>query len=211
MPIVARSSMQATAKDVVQLGDRVSVPGLDSTCRRFVWQVQARPLRLAEGYRFGVMSSSDLSPICTSDEALRRVAQLTDALGLGLDPQSVRPVAALQRLGVETNQSCEGHADHSLPYPWIQVEMAACDRLALLLGQYPLPGWDVCRGRLLPTVVLEKGSNDVDIAFSLLPRTTADMQALGAVTDHQHRAVLIERLPEHQAQLARWADQLLAL
>ena len=50
-----------------------------------------------------------------------RVATFTDKLGTPLDPGIKETVIALNLLGLQTVQSCEGHLDHGCPYPWVTV------------------------------------------------------------------------------------------
>lgn len=155
--------------------------------------------------------SETLRPVCSRAEAIEQTRQLSDALGRGMDPQIILPVAAVQRLGIPTHQSCQGHPDRALPYPWIQLHRRSEQQMTLLLQQHPLPDWILIRGRLLPARALEHGDTDVDIAFSLLPQTSPPMRELGARTNRQLRAELIGRLPAYQAQLQAWAEQLLEL
>ncbi len=44
-----------------------------------------------------------------------------DALGMGIDPQIKKTVIVLNLLGFKTTQSCEGHIDRALPYPWVRI------------------------------------------------------------------------------------------
>jgi hypothetical protein len=53
-----------------------------------------------------------------------RVAEVKDGLGRPIDAGIVEPVIALNLLGVNTTQSCEGHTtneEHGKAYPWIDV------------------------------------------------------------------------------------------
>ncbi len=54
-------------------------------------------------------------------EMRERVATFTDKLGTPLDPGIEETVIALNLLGLQTVQSCEGHLDHGCPYPWVTV------------------------------------------------------------------------------------------
>lgn len=54
-------------------------------------------------------------------EMRERVTTFTDKLGTPLDPGIEETVIALNLLGLETVQSCEGHLDHGCPYPWVTV------------------------------------------------------------------------------------------
>ena len=65
------------------------------------------------------------------------VAHWTDGLGMPIDPKIKETVIALNIMGFETSQSCEGHADRGLPHPWIhfnvydeefeELKKTACD------------------------------------------------------------------------------------
>ena len=46
-----------------------------------------------------------------------------------LDPRIEAIVLALNDCGVRTTQSCEGHLERALPYPWVRIEEA--DRASL--------------------------------------------------------------------------------
>lgn len=47
---------------------------------------------------------------------------ITDALGKRIDPAIRGTVVALRVHGFATQGSCEGHLDHGLPYPWVDIE-----------------------------------------------------------------------------------------
>ncbi len=49
----------------------------------------------------------------------KKVASWGDALGMGIDPKIKKAVIVLNLLGFETQQSCQGHMDWGLPYPWV--------------------------------------------------------------------------------------------
>src|SRR5579864_6767791 len=56
-------------------------------------------------------------------EAKRReIDQITDALGLGIDEDIKETVVAFNMLGFNTSASCEGHLDHGLSTPFIDIE-----------------------------------------------------------------------------------------
>jgi hypothetical protein len=57
--------------------------------------------------------------------ALLALEQLTDRTGKGLDAGIKESVAALMAHGFPTIQSCEGHLDWGLPYPWIEIRAPA--------------------------------------------------------------------------------------
>lgn len=47
---------------------------------------------------------------------------VTDAMGCPIDEGILETVVGLNLLGLPTCQSCEGHLDEGLPYPWIDFE-----------------------------------------------------------------------------------------
>ena len=51
----------------------------------------------------------------------KKVASWGDALGMGIDPQIKKMVIILNLLDFKTMQSCEGHMDWGLPYPWVRM------------------------------------------------------------------------------------------
>lgn len=51
-----------------------------------------------------------------------RFLHVTDRLGKKIDTGIFETVVALNVLGVETLQSCEGHIGWGVPYPWINVQ-----------------------------------------------------------------------------------------
>src|SRR4051812_35177425 len=53
------------------------------------------------------------------EEKFKRVA---DRLGRPIDDGIFKTVVALNVLGISTRMSCEGHLDHGLPYPWVDIE-----------------------------------------------------------------------------------------
>lgn len=68
-------------------------------------------------------------------EVGERVAHLVDKLGRGIDPHIVDTVIALNALGIETSQSCEGHLDHGRPYPWITFDVREAAHVFLQSGE----------------------------------------------------------------------------
>jgi hypothetical protein len=50
-----------------------------------------------------------------------QAAHVTDRLGKEIDPGIKRTVVALMALGFQTSASCEGHLDHGLRGPWIDI------------------------------------------------------------------------------------------
>lgn len=51
---------------------------------------------------------------------------LTDRLGCPIDEGILEMVVALNLLGFQTCQSCEGHLDEGHPYPWIDFHTGEC-------------------------------------------------------------------------------------
>ncbi len=56
------------------------------------------------------------------EEAEAFVRCITDGLGCSIDEGILEVVVALNLLGFPTCQSCEGHLDDGLPYPWVDFE-----------------------------------------------------------------------------------------
>src|SRR5690242_19011183 len=54
-------------------------------------------------------------------EVSQQVARLTDRLGCGIDPGILETVVALTILGIHTLASCEGHLDHGIAAPWVDI------------------------------------------------------------------------------------------
>lgn len=46
-----------------------------------------------------------------------------------LDPRIEGVVVALNNAGVRTTQSCEGHLERALPYPWVRIIEQDCEAL----------------------------------------------------------------------------------
>ncbi len=54
-------------------------------------------------------------------EMRMHVSNLTDKLGMPIDPGIFETVVVFNLLGLQTFQSCEGHLAHGCPYPWVMV------------------------------------------------------------------------------------------
>jgi hypothetical protein len=52
-------------------------------------------------------------------------AEIKDNLGKGIDSGIFDTVVALKALDISTTASCEGHLEHGLAFPWIDVEAPA--------------------------------------------------------------------------------------
>ncbi len=55
------------------------------------------------------------------NEVAAYMAKITDKLGMPIDSGIFDCIIALNVLGIPTSQSCEGHLDHGLAYPWISL------------------------------------------------------------------------------------------
>lgn len=55
------------------------------------------------------------------EETAERFRKTTDKLGKSIDEGIFETVVALNVLGITTRQSCQGHLEWGLPYPWIDI------------------------------------------------------------------------------------------
>jgi hypothetical protein len=62
------------------------------------------------------------------DELAKKFSRFTDRIGMPIDEGIFETVVALNALDIPTSMSCEGHLDHGLPYPWIDVNTFICER-----------------------------------------------------------------------------------
>ena len=62
------------------------------------------------------MSKSDLWT-----KKIEDLKNVGDKLGMGIDKKIIEVVAVLNLMDIKTTQSCEGHLDRALPYPWVQI------------------------------------------------------------------------------------------
>jgi hypothetical protein len=104
-----------------------------------------------------------LRPVMSSAVALSSAAAYKDKLGLEMDPQIIRPVAALNRFGVETIMSCQGHLDRALPFPWIMIPSSHVENTQMLIAT--LPYWTIVPNKLQPIF----GGKDTFPLNSLVP------------------------------------------
>lgn len=144
-----------------------------------------------------------LAPVLRPSKARARARRIPD-----LDPEIAEPVAALQRYGILTLQSCQGHAQRGLPYPWVQIHPQHAPRLDALLIQAPLNGFGVHRGvggpRLQPILrVLPTREGMLSV---MEPDWLAEQ---GIEPDADERARLLITLTEHQRLFTSWAMELL--
>jgi len=90
---------------------------------------------------------TDVTRTRTWREVTRRLRAVTDGNGMPIDAGIVKTCVILNVLGFTTQMSCEGHLDHSLPYPWVRLisveaeafyaHARACTERASVLGQEP--------------------------------------------------------------------------
>lgn len=64
------------------------------------------------------------------DEIAAEVDQITDRLGKPIDPGIRETVIGLMASGFDTEQSCEGHLDHGIPAPWVDIGVKVPDDVA---------------------------------------------------------------------------------
>ncbi|MGH2508234.1 MAG: hypothetical protein ACRDHZ_12645 [Ktedonobacteraceae bacterium] len=69
-----------------------------------------------------VQDAQELAWPSTWDEAEAFARRLVDGMGYPIDEGILKTVVALNLLGLCTSQSCEGHLDDDLPYPWIDLD-----------------------------------------------------------------------------------------
>ncbi|EFH81221.1 conserved hypothetical protein [Ktedonobacter racemifer DSM 44963] len=60
--------------------------------------------------------------MATWDVIAERFLHVTDKLGKKIDDGIFDTVVALNMLGVGTLQSCEGHIEWGVPYPWVSIQ-----------------------------------------------------------------------------------------
>lgn len=65
----------------------------------------------------------------TWSEVSEKFSHVTDRLGKPIDPGIFDTVVALNMLQIQTSQSCEGHSNRGLAYPWVDVEALASRQL----------------------------------------------------------------------------------
>lgn len=148
-----------------------------------------------------------IRPTCSKVQALEWASGLKDAMGKGLDPGIVSSVAGMHLMGIRTQQSCQGHAEWGLPFPWIDIHHEDLERCQSLLAKYPLPGW-------LIMIILTAKPN----ACRLVPepatlgvnKPAAPLaELMGEKPDSPVYHRLTSLLPMHQAQIELWGKGLL--
>lgn len=73
-----------------------------------------------------VQDTQQLAWPSTWDEAETFARRLVDGMGCPIDEGILQTVVALNLLGLRTSQSCEGHLDGGLPYPWLDFQTEEC-------------------------------------------------------------------------------------
>lgn len=58
------------------------------------------------------------------DSMEETVSHWTDALGKPIDPRIKDTVIVFNLLGYKTSQSCEGHLDYGLAFPWVDIDIS---------------------------------------------------------------------------------------
>ena len=67
-----------------------------------------------------ITSSADKPTVW--EQKLIELDQVQDGIGEGIDLHIKETVAVLQLLGLHTRASCEGHLDHGVAAPWIDIQ-----------------------------------------------------------------------------------------
>lgn len=140
----------------------------------------------------------------SAEQALDWARNQQDANGMGVDSGVEYAVAALHFLGIRTTQSCEGHRDHGLPYPWINLNSEDVPQLQKALLEYPLPEFAIQNDmRLLPQDALTVNVWSVLVG----PRPPG----VEVEIDNEIRERLLGGLEINQLLLQQWADRVLGL
>lgn len=64
------------------------------------------------------------------------INNIGDSLGYPIDPGIKDLVLQLNRLGIITTASCEGHLTHGLCYPWVDCEFVFLNRYVEIITQF---------------------------------------------------------------------------
>jgi hypothetical protein len=67
------------------------------------------------------LSPADTDRRATWERTGQEVAELTDGLGMHIDPGIRDAVTALRLLGLRTEASCEGHDSWGVGAPWVSI------------------------------------------------------------------------------------------
>jgi len=88
------------------------------------------------------MKIKKFSDIDFDDEKYKRMEynsrNITDGLGKKIDSGIRELVVLLNYNGIITTQSCWGHKEYGLPYPWIYVDGKSTDKLEQLIKGFDL-------------------------------------------------------------------------
>lgn len=68
------------------------------------------------------------------EEIRKEVEAIRDSKGEPVDEKIKDLVTGLRRWGIGTESSCEGHLDHGLPYPWIDIPRGNLEDVSRILG-----------------------------------------------------------------------------
>lgn len=79
---------------------------------------------------------SELKPAFKDIDFQKRREMFKDALGRELDPKITDLVVELNRLGVKTEASCEGHEDQGEPFPWIDIKFNSLKPMTEIINTY---------------------------------------------------------------------------
>ncbi|MDQ2902785.1 MAG: hypothetical protein M3Y81_04435 [Chloroflexota bacterium] len=125
--------------------------------------------------------------------------RITDRLGCSIDEGILEIVVALNLLGFPTCQSCEGHLDDGLPYPWVDLETDEFPTFRQMLE-------DASREGLSAAEREAKGAQLVVEAGALPTRGVlyARLEELLCTYYHQHPTI-----PEERRLVIHWSSPIL--
>ena len=78
------------------------------------------------------------------------------------DPRIKDLVAELQRLGIETFSSCEGHVDEGSKYPWIDIVSKHAEEILRIVAWY--------------NTQVYRNETESEVLWTILPRATMKLQ-----------------------------------
>ncbi|HEU5382600.1 MAG TPA: hypothetical protein VFV38_44905 [Ktedonobacteraceae bacterium] len=138
-------------------------------------------------------------PSTSWEEAEAFVRCIIDRTGCSIDGGILEAVVALNLLGFPTCQSCEGHLDGGLPYPWIDFETDEFPTFSQALE-------DASREGLSIEEREAKGAQLVAVATALPTRGVlyARLEELLSAYYRQHPAV-----PEEWRLVIHWSSPIL--
>jgi hypothetical protein len=82
------------------------------------------------------LSPADTDRRATWERTGQEVAELTDGLGMHIDPGIRDAVTALRLLGLRTEASCEGHDSWGVGAPWVSIGAHPTPELTELQNQW---------------------------------------------------------------------------